>query len=234
MSDELQAQATVVAADPKQKKKVRSAWISFTSRILAQLIGAAATVVLGVVALQRYQVVQTPAVQASAAPRPAAADWVRVPGALPKIAVLPFENYSGDAQYEHFANAMTESLVASLAAVDSVRVISRTSSMHYKGSRKGLPEIGRELGADFLIESSITKSGTRARVVAQLIDARTDEHVWSRSYTRDIGDGLGLQAEVTDAIARDVKAVMALAGQWQEPAPVSRKNAPETGTNSQR
>jgi TolB-like protein len=241
------AEATPAAPGAGQKKKVRSAWISFVSRILAQLIGAAATVILGIVALQRYQVVSPPKPAAEGPARTAVADVARSAGLPPKIAVLPFENYSGDAQYDHFANAMTETLVSTLAAVDTLRVISRTSSMHYKASGKALPEIGRELGADLIVEGSITKSGSRARVIAQLIDAQTDEHVWSRSYIREIGDALALQEEVTAAIVRDLKAVVAASqgrpgsagrllpgDQWQEPVPASRNVAPSTGMNSQR
>ena len=233
-------------ADLRAKKKVRSAWISFVSRILAQLIGAAATVVLGVVALQRYQVVSAPRPASEPAAASRVSEAVRAPGALPKVAVLPFENYSGDPQYDHFANAMTETLVSTLAGADAIRVISRTSSMHYKGSGKVLPDIGRELGADLIVEGSITKSGSRARVIAQLIDARSDEHVWAQSYIRDIGDALGLQEEVTAAIVRDLVAAIAASrsppavsgrlngGQWQELVPASRNVAPSTGTNSQR
>ena len=231
-------------ADARQKKKVRSAWISFVSRILAQLIGAAATVILGVVALQRYQVVSPPRAEAQN-PAPRVAD-ARPVGTPPKVAVLPFENYSADTRYDHMANAMTETLVSTLAGADAIRVISRTSSMHYKGSGKVVPEIGRELGADLIVEGSITKSGSRARVIAQLIDARSDEHLWARSYVREIVDPLGLQEEVTAAIVRDLIAAIATSrprpavsgrldgAQWQDPIPASRKVAPATGTNSQR
>jgi TolB-like protein/DNA-binding winged helix-turn-helix (wHTH) protein/Tfp pilus assembly protein PilF len=125
---------------------------------------------------------------------------------LNSIAVLPLENLSGDPSQEFFADGMTDQLITDLAKVGSLRVISRTSVMQYKGTRKGLPEIARELNVDAIVEGSVIRSGQRVRVTAQLVQAPTDQHLWAETYDRDLGDILKLQGEVADAIARQVRA----------------------------
>jgi TolB-like protein len=99
---------------------------------------------------------------------------------------------------------MTETLIAHLAKISRLRVISRTSVMSYKGTNKVLPEIARELGADALIEGSVMRSGSRIRITAQLIDAPRDKHLWGESYERDLSDVLVLQSEVARAIAHEI------------------------------
>jgi TolB-like protein/DNA-binding winged helix-turn-helix (wHTH) protein/Tfp pilus assembly protein PilF len=131
---------------------------------------------------------------ASAAPR------------LNSIAVLPLENLSGDPSQEFFADGMTDQLITDLAKVGSLRVISRTSVMRYKGTRKGLPEIARELNVDAIVEGSVIRSGQRVRVTAQLVQAPTDQYLWAETYDRDLGDILKLQGEVANAIAGQVRA----------------------------
>jgi TolB-like protein len=220
----------------KRKKKVRSAWISFVSRILAQLIGAAATVVLGVIVLQRYQPFGLPGANSTPAPVSAAAPRLsseRAPG-LPYLAVLPFENYSEDPRHDPFANALTERVVSGLSRLQNLRVVSRTSSMHYRGAKKPLSEIGRELGVDLLVEGSFVRHGARLHVVVQLIDARRDEHVWTETYRRSVHDVLALHDELTSAIVKDVEKTLRGGGQWQAALPESRRDAPATGMNSQR
>jgi len=122
------------------------------------------------------------------------------------LAVLPFDNLSGDPSEEFFADGMTDQLITDLARVGSLRVISRTSVMRYKGAKKGLPEIARELNVDAIVEGSVIRSGQRVRVTAQLLQAPTDQHLWAETYDRDVGDILRLQGEVADAIARQVRA----------------------------
>lgn len=212
---EIQGEATT-RRKPRKKDKVRSAWIAFFGRIVAQFIGAAATVFLGVVVVRSY-VAPAPALPQPSAPaenrtdsRPRyAADRTRVDRPL-VLAVLPFDNFSGDPRQEHFANAMTEALVARLANEDAVRVISRTSVMRYKGARTSLPDIARELQADIVVEASVATAGDRVRVTAQLIDAATDAHIWARSYDRPLRDPLAVQADVSDAIARDLRGRLTL------------------------
>jgi TolB-like protein/DNA-binding winged helix-turn-helix (wHTH) protein/Tfp pilus assembly protein PilF len=125
---------------------------------------------------------------------------------LNSIAVLPLDNLSGDPSEEFFADGMTDQLITDLAKVGSLRVISRTSVMRYKGTRKALPEIARELNVAAVVEGSVIRSGRRVRVTAQLVQATTDQHLWAETYDRDLGDILKLQGEVADAIAGQVRA----------------------------
>ena len=128
------------------------------------------------------------------------------PRALRSIAVLPLENLSGDASQDHFVDGMTEQLITDLAKVTSLRVISRTSVMRYKGTRKGLPEIARELKVDGIVEGSVLRAGKRVRITAQLLHAPTDQHLWAETYERDFNDELSLQREIAQAIAQQVQA----------------------------
>lgn len=122
------------------------------------------------------------------------------------IAVLPFSNLSGDPSEEYFADAMTDQLITDLARIGSLRVISHTSVMQYKGTKKSLPEIARELNADAIVEGSVIRSGQRVRVTAQLLRGPADRHLWAEAYDRDVGDILKLQADVADEIAQQVRA----------------------------
>lgn len=131
------------------------------------------------------------------------------------IAVLPLNNLSGDPSEEFFSDGMTDQLITDLAKVSSLRVISRTSVMQYKGTRRSLPEIARELNVDAIVEGSVIRSGQRVRVTAQLLEARTDRHIWAETYDRDRGDVLKLQGEVASAIAEQVQAQITPAQQEQ-------------------
>jgi TolB-like protein/DNA-binding winged helix-turn-helix (wHTH) protein/Tfp pilus assembly protein PilF len=122
------------------------------------------------------------------------------------IAVLPLQNLSADAAQEYFADGMTDQLITELAKVGTLRVTSRTSVMRYKGTKRALPDIARELNVDAIVEGSVIRSGQRVRVTAQLLQAHTDRHLWAETYDRDAGDILRLQAEVADAIAQQVRA----------------------------
>jgi TolB-like protein/DNA-binding winged helix-turn-helix (wHTH) protein/Flp pilus assembly protein TadD len=122
------------------------------------------------------------------------------------LVVLPLENLSGDPAQEYFADGMTDELTTSLAQISSLRVISRTSAMQYKGKRKPLAEIARELQVDAVVEGSVVRSGERVRVTAQLIDVATDEHLWAQSYERDLRNVVSLQDEITRAIVGEIRA----------------------------
>ena len=121
------------------------------------------------------------------------------------IVVLPLKNLSGDPKQEYFADAMTEELIADLGQVASLRVISRTSAMTYKDTNKTLPEIARELGVDTVVEGSVVRVDNQIRITAQLIDARTDQHLWANNYLRDLNNVLSLQGEVAQAIANEIR-----------------------------
>jgi eukaryotic-like serine/threonine-protein kinase len=122
------------------------------------------------------------------------------------LAVLPLENLSRDPQQEYFADGMTEELIASVSQISALRVISRTSVMQYKAAKRPLPEIARALNVDAVVEGSVLRSGDSVRITAQLIDAKSDRHLWAKSYQRDLRDVLALQGEVARAIAREVEA----------------------------
>jgi TolB-like protein/Flp pilus assembly protein TadD len=122
------------------------------------------------------------------------------------LAILPFENLSGDTEQEYFADGMTAELITELAKISSIRVISRTSVMRYKRIRKPLPDIARELNVDAVVEGEVFRSQNRVRVTAQLIDTATDRHLWSETYDRDLRDVVSLQADIAQSIARAIGA----------------------------
>ena len=127
-------------------------------------------------------------------------------GPIRSIAVLPLANYSGDSKQDYFADGMTENLIAELGRISSLRVISRTSSMTYKGTQKTIPQIAHELSVDAVVEGSVEREGSQVRIVAQLIDARSDQHLWAHTYDRDMTDTLQLQSEVAHAISDQISA----------------------------
>ncbi|HMK21080.1 MAG TPA: winged helix-turn-helix domain-containing protein [Terriglobales bacterium] len=148
----------------------------------------------------------------------------RTPPRVRSIAVLPMENLSGDPSQDCFVDAMTEELITDLAKASSLRVISRTSIMRYRGTTKGLPEIARELKVDAIVEGSVLRSGKRVRITAQLLHAPSDRHLWAERYERDAGDELSLQREVALAIAQQVQA------QVEPKAAASELSARNTGS----
>ncbi len=123
-------------------------------------------------------------------------------GAIRSIAVLPLDNYSADSTQEYFAEGMTDELTSDLATISQLRVTSRGSAMQFKGrGRLSTPEIAKALGVDAIVEGSVTRSGDRVRINAQLIDARIDKHLWAQTFERRSSDVLTLQAELASAIA---------------------------------
>ncbi len=126
--------------------------------------------------------------------------------AIQSVVVLPFVNLTGDAQQDYFADGMTEALTTELGKTNVVRVISRTSAMQYKQTRKSVPEIARELNVDGAVEGSVQRASDRVSVTAQLIYAPTDRHLWAQTYERDLRDALAMQREVAETIAYAVQA----------------------------
>jgi len=123
---------------------------------------------------------------------------------IQSLAVLPLENLSGDSQ-DYFADGMTDQLITDLAQISALRVISRTSIMLYKGVRKPLSQIARELNVDAVVEGTVLRSGKQVRITAQLIRAPADEHLWAQSYAGDVRDTLALQKMVARAIAEQIR-----------------------------
>jgi len=129
----------------------------------------------------------------------------RAEDAIQAIAVLPLENFSGDAAQDYFADGMTDEIITNLAKLGGTRVISRTSSLQYKGTRKTVPEIARELNVGAVVEGSVERVGNRVRVRVQLIHGTSDQHLWAEEYDREIKDVLGLEAALAGDIAEHIQ-----------------------------
>jgi TolB-like protein/Tfp pilus assembly protein PilF/predicted Ser/Thr protein kinase len=130
---------------------------------------------------------------------------VEAPGVIRSIAVLPLDNYSGDASQDFFAEGMTEEITTVLATISQLRVISRGSVMQFKGDKRpSTPDIAKLLNVDAIVEGSAIRSGDKVRITAQLIDARADKHLWARSFERSSRDVLALQDELAAAIANEI------------------------------
>lgn len=125
--------------------------------------------------------------------------------AIHSIAVLSLDNLSSDPGQAYFADGMTEELTTSLARIGSLKIISRTSAVQYRGTKKPLTQIARELGVDAIVEGSVSRFGDKVRITAQLIDARTDQHLWADSYQRTLGEVLSIQNSVAMEITRQVQ-----------------------------
>ena len=119
----------------------------------------------------------------------------------PSIAVLPFENMTGDPKQEYFADGFTEQIITSLSKIPALFVISRNSTFSYKGKPVKVQQVSEELGVRYVLEGSVQKSSRRIRINVQLIDAISGQHVWAESYDRDLKDIFGLQDEVILKIA---------------------------------
>ncbi len=132
--------------------------------------------------------------------------WLPVPH-IGSLAVLPLENLSGDPGQEYLADGMTDELITMLAKDSSLRIVSRTSVMQFKGARRPLPEIARELGVDAVIEGSLARSGTRMHMTLQLIRGDTDSHLWAESYNRDVNDPT-LSDEAARSIAQHLNSTV--------------------------
>jgi TolB-like protein/DNA-binding winged helix-turn-helix (wHTH) protein/Tfp pilus assembly protein PilF len=126
-------------------------------------------------------------------------------GRIGSLAVLPLENLSGDKEQDYFADGMTDELITNLGKISALRVISRTSVMQYRGAKKPLPEIARELNVDALVEGTVLRSGERVRITAQLVGVNPEKHLWAEAYERDLRDVLALQDEVARDIANRIQ-----------------------------
>jgi TolB-like protein len=130
------------------------------------------------------------------------------PGEINSVAVLPLGNLSGDPEQEYFVDGMTDALIIELSRIGALKVISRTSVMQYKETRKSLPDIARELDVDAVVEGSVLRAGNTVRVTAQLIEARTDRHLWADNFDRELSDILALHSEVARAIADEIQVAL--------------------------
>jgi TolB-like protein/tRNA A-37 threonylcarbamoyl transferase component Bud32/Flp pilus assembly protein TadD len=126
-------------------------------------------------------------------------------GRIESLAVLPLENLSRDPEQDYFADGMTEELITDLSKISALKVISRTSVMQYRGAKKPLPQIAKELNVDAIIEGSVLRAEGRVRITAKLVEAATDRDLWAQSYDRDLKDVLALQSEVARAIVEEIQ-----------------------------
>jgi len=152
--------------------------------------------------------------------------WMHFYGAsaartIRSIAVLPLQNLSGDPAQDYFADGMTEELITELSRINSLKVISHTSVMEYKGTRKHLPQIAHELNVDGILEGSVIRENDEVRVTVQLLDGPNDRHIWSESYERPLHGVLNLQREVAEAVTQQIRITLT-------PEQEARLNAPRT------
>jgi len=172
---------------PLQKRWI----VALTVSVLLGLV--VALVALNVAGLRNRLLEATPLRSAMTHPR------------IDSIAVLPLGNLSQDPEQEYFADGMTEELITNLGKISALRVISRTSVMRYKGTKRSLPEIARELNVDAIVEGTVQRSGNRVRITVNLLHAPTDRHLWAESYERDLHDVLVLQGEVARSVAGEIR-----------------------------
>jgi TolB-like protein/Tfp pilus assembly protein PilF len=130
-------------------------------------------------------------------------------GVTASVAVLPLQNLSADPAQDYFVDGMTEELITNLAKVEKLRVISRTSIMQYKGAKKPLPQIARELGVKSVVEGSVSRSGPRVRITVRLIDGASERYLWAESYERELTDVLAVQGDAARSIVREIKVRLA-------------------------
>jgi len=147
--------------------------------------------------------------------------WNHPSSQIRSLAVLPLENLSGDSSQDYFAEGMTDELITRLGQISALRVISRASVMTYRGARKPLAEIARELNVEAVVEGSVLRSGDRVRITAQLIEVPADRDMWGQSYEGDLGDTLTLQNRVARAIAEQIRATLS----GQEKAALEKSKA---------
>jgi len=145
--------------------------------------------------------------------------------AIHSLAVLPLQNLSADSAQEYFSDGMTDALITDLAQISNLKVVSRTSSLQYKQTKKSLPEIARELGVDGIVEGTVQRSGNRVRITAQLIHGLSDKHIWANSFEGDMGDVFTLERDVTQQIAGQIQTQLGTPGRvtLEQPRPANPK-----------
>ncbi len=182
----------------------------FASTREKAMLGAVAVLALFAVALMLYR-----ASRVKSTKQPA----------IKALAVLPLKNLSGDPTQDYLADGITEAIIGRLARIHDLRVISRTSAMHFKDTQLSVPEIARTLQVDAIVEGSVIREGNRIRVTAQLIRAATDEHFWSEAYDRELRDVLTLESDVAQSIAAKVE--VTVTGQEHQRLTSARSVSPE-------
>jgi TolB-like protein/DNA-binding winged helix-turn-helix (wHTH) protein/Tfp pilus assembly protein PilF len=196
-SPQLKPEANEIAAAP-----IRRSWMPWT-------VVAVVVVLIALAAIFDVSGLRT-RLRSNAAPQ------------IRSLAVLPLQNLSADPSQEYFSEGMTDSLITHLAQIGSLKVISRTSSMQYKQTRKSLPAIARELNVDGIVEGTVQRSGDRVRINVQLIQGASDKHIWANSYERDLRDVFALERDLTDDIAHQIQLSLTMPSRAQ-PRPVDTR-----------
>jgi adenylate cyclase len=159
----------------------------------------------------------------------------------PSLAVLPFQNMSGDPEQEHFCDGLVEDIITTLSKLSGLRVIARNSSFVYKGRSIDVREAAKQLGVRYLLEGSVRKSGNRIRITTQLIDAKDGTHVWAERYDRSIEDIFAIQDEITLILATEMQVRLTDGEQARlrytttnnvRPGPAGHKACPTTARRS--
>jgi TolB-like protein/DNA-binding winged helix-turn-helix (wHTH) protein/Tfp pilus assembly protein PilF len=207
------AEAAVVDHQKRPKPIFQRRWIAIVLLVPIMIGAVAAALLLGLnVRGWRSRLLSGP-------PKPK----------IQALAVLPLANLSGDPEQEYFADGMTDSLITELGKISSPRVISRQSIMQYKGSKKGLPEIARELNVDAVLEGAVKHSGDRVKITVHLAQASPERQLWAQEYDRSIRDALSLQGEIARAIADEIQ--VKLTPEERTRLAVSRSVDPEAQDN---
>jgi TolB-like protein/Tfp pilus assembly protein PilF len=197
------------AAAPRTTRQAVVPWWRSKATLLAVIV--AVVVALGFVMANRLQVSRRSA-EGAATTAPAVQNSAATVAAFNppphSIAVLPFVNLSGDKDQEYFSDGLTEELLNSLAEIDGLQVAARTSAFSFKGQDNDIGTIARKLNVGAVLEGSVRRSAHTIRITAQLINAVTGFHLWSKSYDRDLGDVLKLQTEIATAVASSLKVTL--------------------------
>ncbi|MSU65925.1 MAG: hypothetical protein EXS38_07455 [Opitutus sp.] len=182
------------------------------------LVWAVVGLAAGLLALGAYVAIRPSAKEAAPTAKPAAESKPSPPvsAAQPppdfapakSVAVLPFANRSPDKENEFFTDGVHEDILTNFFNIRALRVVSRTTVEQYRGTKKSMKEIGAELGVAYILEGSVQRVGNKVHVTGQLIDARTDAHLWAKSFDKDLSDVFAIQAEVAKAIAAELRTVL--------------------------
>ena len=198
----------------KKHKKVRSVWISFVGRILAQFVGSAATIVLGLLLLHKYQPGSSKADAAGSTNNAKTAAVVAVSphirAAENSIAVLPLRNLSRESSDQYLADSMTDVLKTTLAQIPGLVVVSGASAASFKSDAR---EAQAATGARYVLEGSIVQDGGRLRVTTRLLDIDRDSHVWANNYERPVKDILKIEDEIATSVVREVTGIVLQGGE---------------------
>jgi len=191
-----EAKRDTVAASPSPAIDAGAEGVSGVSKKQKKIVAFAVALAIGVVAI-----LVAPSLRQRLFAR-------RSGPPIQSVAVLPLTNLSGDADQDYFVDGMTDALITDLGKISALRVISRTSVMQYKGTKRPLPEIARDLKVDAIIEGTVSRSGNHVRITANLLQASPEKHLWGQSYDSEVGDALTVQGQLAQAVAREIQVTL--------------------------